>query len=171
MGREGGLALTFTPALCATLLKPVDKGHGAHEGRGFSGWFNRAFDAGNRRYRGWVASLLARSGRALVVYALLGSSRVLSVSSTTTLAILAGTQLGLAVPDGDPARLLTATATLTALVGALLILAALFIAVLQGFEAHATPEGVSRATTRTVVMASLAVLALDFVLTTMMFSI
>jgi phospholipid/cholesterol/gamma-HCH transport system permease protein len=46
-----------------------------------------------------------------------------------------------------------------------------FIAVLQGYEAHATPEGVSRATTRTVVMASLAVLALDFVLTAMMFSI
>jgi hypothetical protein len=36
------------------------------------------------------------------VYALLGSSRVLGVSSTTTMAILAGTQLGLAVPDGDP---------------------------------------------------------------------
>jgi MFS superfamily sulfate permease-like transporter len=52
----------------------------------------------------------------MVVYALLGSSRVLSVSSTTTLAILAGTQLGLAVPDGDPAKLVTATATLTALV-------------------------------------------------------
>lgn len=50
-------------------------------------------------------------------------------------------------------------------------IAVTFIAVLQGFEAHATPEGVSRATTRTVVMASLAVLALDFVLTTMMFSI
>jgi phospholipid/cholesterol/gamma-HCH transport system permease protein len=46
-----------------------------------------------------------------------------------------------------------------------------FIALLQGFEAHPTPEGVSRATTRTVVMASLAVLALDFVLTAMMFSI
>jgi phospholipid/cholesterol/gamma-HCH transport system permease protein len=46
-----------------------------------------------------------------------------------------------------------------------------FIAVLQGYEAKATPEGVSRATTRTVVMASLAVLALDFVLTAMMFSI
>ena len=57
------------------------------------------------------------------VYALLGSSRVLSVSSTTTLAILTGTQLGLAVPDGDPAKLVTATATLTALVGAMLILA------------------------------------------------
>ena len=55
-----------------------------------------------------------------VVYALLGSSRVLSVSSTTTLAILAGTQLGLAVPDGDPSKLATATATLTALVGVML---------------------------------------------------
>lgn len=46
-----------------------------------------------------------------------------------------------------------------------------FIAVLQGYEAKPTPEGVSRATTRTVVVASLAVLALDFVLTAMMFSI
>ena len=46
-----------------------------------------------------------------------------------------------------------------------------FIAVLEGFEAHPTPEGVSRATTRTVVIASLSVLALDFMLTAMMFSI
>ena len=46
-----------------------------------------------------------------------------------------------------------------------------FIALLQGFEARPTPEGVSRATTRTVVIASLAVLALDFVLTALMFSI
>ncbi|MEY4507574.1 MAG: hypothetical protein RL297_2152 [Pseudomonadota bacterium] len=46
-----------------------------------------------------------------------------------------------------------------------------FVAVYQGFEAQPTPEGVSRATTRTVVVASLAVLALDFVLTAMMFSI
>jgi phospholipid/cholesterol/gamma-HCH transport system permease protein len=42
---------------------------------------------------------------------------------------------------------------------------------LQGFEAQPTPEGVARATTRTVVVASLTVLALDFVLTAMMFSI
>jgi len=41
----------------------------------------------------------------MVIYVLLGSSRVLNVSSTTTLAILAGTQLGLAVPDGDPRSL------------------------------------------------------------------
>ena len=46
-----------------------------------------------------------------------------------------------------------------------------FVALLQGYEALPTPEGVSRATTRTVVVASLAVLALDFVLTAMMFSI
>ena len=46
-----------------------------------------------------------------------------------------------------------------------------YVALYQGFEAQATPEGVSRATTRTVVVASLAVLALDFLLTTVMFSL
>ncbi len=81
----------------------------------------------------------------MLIYALLGSSRVLSVSSTTTLAILAGTQLGLAVPDGDPGKLITATATLAALVGAVLLAARLlrlgFVAnfistpVLTGFKA------------------------------------
>src|SRR5258708_27331081 len=81
----------------------------------------------------------------MVVYALLGSSRVLSVSSTATLAILVGTELGLVVPDGDPAKLVTATATLAGLVGAMLILARLmklgFVAnfistpVLTGFNA------------------------------------
>ena len=81
----------------------------------------------------------------MVIYALLGSSRVLNVSSTTTLAILAGTQLGLVVPDGDPALLVTAGATLAALVGVILILAGVlrlgFVAnfistpVLTGFKA------------------------------------
>ena len=69
----------------------------------------------------------------MVIYALLGSSRVLSVSSTTTVAILAGTQLGLAVPDGDPGRLIVAVATLSALVGIALILAA---ALRLGFVAN-----------------------------------
>ncbi len=46
-----------------------------------------------------------------------------------------------------------------------------FIALLQGYNAQATPEGVAKATTRTVVMASLTVLGLDFVLTAMMFTI
>jgi SulP family sulfate permease len=81
----------------------------------------------------------------MVVYALLGTSQVLSVSSTATLAILTGAQLALVVPDGDPARLITATATLAALVGALLLLARVlrlgFVAnfistpVLTGFKA------------------------------------
>jgi phospholipid/cholesterol/gamma-HCH transport system permease protein len=46
-----------------------------------------------------------------------------------------------------------------------------FIALLQGYNAMATPEGVAKATTKTVVMASLTVLALDFMLTAMMFTI
>jgi SulP family sulfate permease len=80
-----------------------------------------------------------------VIYGLLGSSRVLSVSSTTTLAILTGAELGTVVPDGDAAKLVAATATLTALVGALLLAARLlklgFVAsfisvpVLTGFKA------------------------------------
>ena len=81
----------------------------------------------------------------MLVYALLGSSRVLSVSSTSTLGILTATQLGLVVPDGDPAKLVAATATLAALVGAMLLAARLlrlgFVAnfisapVLTGFKA------------------------------------
>jgi len=81
----------------------------------------------------------------MVIYALLGSSRVLSVSSTTTLGILTGAELGTVVPDGDPMKLVVATATLTLLVGAVLLLARLlrlgFVAnfistpVLTGFKA------------------------------------
>jgi SulP family sulfate permease len=59
----------------------------------------------------------------MVIYAGLGTSRPLSVSTTTTLAILAAAALGQAVPGGDPASLLTASATLTLLVGAFLVLA------------------------------------------------
>jgi phospholipid/cholesterol/gamma-HCH transport system permease protein len=46
-----------------------------------------------------------------------------------------------------------------------------FVALLQGYIANATPDGVAKATTRTVVVSSLAVLALDFILTAMMFSL
>jgi high affinity sulfate transporter 1 len=92
-----------------------------------------------------VAAGLCTAFVPMVVYALLGTSRVLSVSSTATLAILAGTQLALAVPDGDPGELATAAATLAALTGALLLLASVlrlgFVAnfislpVLTGFKA------------------------------------
>jgi len=69
----------------------------------------------------------------MLIYALLGTSRVLSVSSTATLAILTATQLGLVVPDGDPGKLITAVATLSALTGALLLLAS---ALRLGFVAN-----------------------------------
>ena len=81
----------------------------------------------------------------MIVYALLGTSRVLSVSSTTTLAILTATELAIVVPDGDPGKLITAAATLTALTGVLLVAASAlrigFVAnfisspVLTGFKA------------------------------------
>src|ERR1700722_14826233 len=53
------VAIIFTPALCATLLKPVEKGH-QEKKRGFFGWFNRVFDAGNRGYTSGVRRVLAR---------------------------------------------------------------------------------------------------------------
>ncbi len=81
----------------------------------------------------------------VIIYALLGSSRPLSVTTTTTIAILAGSQLARAVPGADPALLLTASATLTLLVGGMLLLGSLlrfgFLAnfisepVLVGFKA------------------------------------
>src|SRR5574342_410151 len=55
----------------------------------------------------------------MVVYAVLGTSRPLSVSTTTTIAILSAAALGEAVPGGDAAALVTAAATLTLLVGAI----------------------------------------------------
>ena len=81
----------------------------------------------------------------MVIYAVLGTSRALSVSTTTTLAILAAAELAEVVPNGDAASLLAASATLTLLVGAILVLASIlrlgFVAnfisepVLIGFKA------------------------------------
>ncbi|WP_156453710.1 efflux RND transporter permease subunit, partial [Methylobacterium sp. CCH5-D2] len=64
------LALSLTPALCATLLKPIEAGHG-HDKGGFFGWFNRRFRSGTLAYRSGVAGLLRRPVRALLVYGLL----------------------------------------------------------------------------------------------------
>jgi len=60
------LALSLTPALCATLLKPVDPGH--HEKGGFFGWFNRGFDRMTRSYERRVSGLVRRSGRMMAVF-------------------------------------------------------------------------------------------------------
>jgi multidrug efflux pump len=61
------VALILTPALCATLLKPVEKGHKEHKA-GFFGWFNRSFDDVSGRYQGTVRRLLGKSGRWMVAY-------------------------------------------------------------------------------------------------------
>jgi len=61
------VALVLTPALCATMLKPIAKGHHAVD-TGFFGWFNRTFDANNARYQSVVGRMLAKSGRYLIIY-------------------------------------------------------------------------------------------------------
>lgn len=61
------VALVLTPALCATMLKPIEKGH-SHEKKGFFGWFNRKFDSSNARYQGTVGRMLQKSGRYLIIY-------------------------------------------------------------------------------------------------------
>ncbi|MEY4369945.1 MAG: hypothetical protein RL564_1895 [Pseudomonadota bacterium] len=60
------MALTLTPALCATLLKPIAPGH--HERKGFFGAFNRLFRRTTDGYTGWVSRVLRTSGRYMVIY-------------------------------------------------------------------------------------------------------
>ena len=62
------MALSLTPALCATLLRPVEAGH-HHEKTGFFGWFNRGFSRTAKGYESLVARLLRRAGRYLIIYA------------------------------------------------------------------------------------------------------
>ncbi|MCQ4287424.1 efflux RND transporter permease subunit [Pseudomonas stutzeri] len=61
------VALIFTPALCATMLKPIEKGH-HHEKRGFFGWFNRTFDRGVNRYEKGVVAVLKRKIPFIIIY-------------------------------------------------------------------------------------------------------
>jgi multidrug efflux pump len=68
IGLSAFMALSLTPALCATLLKQVEAGH-HHEKRGFFGWFNRGFSRTAKGYESLVARILRRAGRYLVIYA------------------------------------------------------------------------------------------------------
>ncbi|WP_374592361.1 efflux RND transporter permease subunit [Aquabacterium sp.] len=65
------VALILTPALCATLLKPIEKGHDAHHHGPFFGWFNRTFDRSSEGYQGIVSRMLQKRGRYLVAFALI----------------------------------------------------------------------------------------------------
>ena len=67
IGFSAFMALSLTPALCATLLKQVEAGH-HEEKRGFFGWFNRGFARTAKRYENGVARVLRRVGRMLLVY-------------------------------------------------------------------------------------------------------
>ena len=60
-------ALVLTPALCATILKPIPQGH-HEEKKGFFGWFNRTFDSSRDKYHGGVQHVIKRSGRWLIIY-------------------------------------------------------------------------------------------------------
>ena len=60
------VALTLTPALCATLLKPVHKDH--YEKKGFFGWFNRNFNKATNKYQSGVGNMLGKTGRYMVIY-------------------------------------------------------------------------------------------------------
>jgi multidrug efflux pump len=61
------MAFTLTPALCATILKPVTAGH-HHEKTGFFGWFNRGFGRTATGYQSFVGRMLGKTGRYLLVY-------------------------------------------------------------------------------------------------------
>ena len=61
------LAMSLTPALCASLLKPVEKGHHLRK-QGFFGWFNRGFLATRKNYEGFLARTIIKTPRYLVVY-------------------------------------------------------------------------------------------------------
>ena len=63
------MALSLTPALCGTLLKPVKEGH--HDRRGFFGWFNRGFRRTTQRYQSGLSRMVRRGGRMMVIYAAL----------------------------------------------------------------------------------------------------
>ena len=68
IGFSAFLALSLTPALCATILKPVAAGH-HHSARGVFGWFNRKLNQTRDKYSGWVQWAIFRTGRLMVVYA------------------------------------------------------------------------------------------------------
>ncbi len=61
------MALTLTPALCATILKPVQAGH-HHERKGFFGWFNRKFNRTTNAYESFVVKMLGKTARYMLIY-------------------------------------------------------------------------------------------------------
>jgi multidrug efflux pump len=63
------LAMSFTPALCATMLKPADKNH--HKKKGLFDWFNRGYAASSRKYQNAVARMLGKAAYYLILFAVI----------------------------------------------------------------------------------------------------
>lgn len=78
MGLSVLVAMIFTPALCATMLKPAKKGE--HEKKGFFGWFNRQFDSGSDKYQRGVKGIVHRRKRFMIIFVvILGAMAYLMV--------------------------------------------------------------------------------------------
>jgi multidrug efflux pump len=100
MGLSVLVAMILTPALCATILKPLPPGH-QHGQRGFFGWFNRFYDRANAGYLKRLTGVLTHNKRALAVYAaLLVALGLLFVRIPTSF-----------LPDEDPGSLLAIVQT------------------------------------------------------------
>jgi multidrug efflux pump len=97
-------AIVLTPALCATILKPLRKGE-RHEARGLFRWFNQGYDRGSRTYLGAVRHMLARAGRFMAVFA----------AMVVVMGVLYARLPSAFLPDEDQGTLLT---MVTAPVGA-----------------------------------------------------
>jgi len=70
MGLSVLVAIVLTPALCATMLKPVAKGHQMAT-KGFFGWFNRTFERGSKKYQSGVYGIVTRGKRFMAIFAAL----------------------------------------------------------------------------------------------------
>ena len=70
------VALILTPALCATILKPVDKEKN-HKQKGFFGWFNRSFDGTVKRYSGLLGRMIGRPWPSMIIYGVVVAAMVL----------------------------------------------------------------------------------------------
>ena len=89
------VAIVLTPALCATLLKPVSPDH--HDKKGFFGWFNRNFNRATDKYQNGVKSMLGRTGRYMAIY----------VAIVVVLGLLFTRLPGSFLPDEDQGVLFT----------------------------------------------------------------
>ncbi len=83
IGFSAFMALSLTPALCATLLKPVEAGH-HHAKTGFFGWFNRGFTRTAKGYEGFLVRLLSRTGRMVMIYLVIVGAVILMIAKLPT---------------------------------------------------------------------------------------